>query len=161
MAVLLVGLDRVLYVINRCKVYETLYPPDLCTAKAGQNLELALSDLYLLILQFLSKAIRLYERNAASRALNAFWNPDDITDFQKSCQDLEKRVDIEVQNCERSYNKIVRVGFSQQEKALKDLLRELEELRNLKDYVGHVNTRVADISKSLNETERREILRWT
>lgn len=158
MGILLLGLDRVLYIINRCKVYEILYPPDSDLSNAGQNLESALTDLYLLILQFLSKAIRLYERSTASRAFKAFWDPDEIIDFENRCQDLEMRVDIEVQNCERFYNKIERVESLQQAKTLKVLLQELNKL---KDPIGRVDTRVTELWKILNEVERSNILIWT
>jgi hypothetical protein len=166
MGVLLLGLDQVLYIINRCKVYEMLYPVDLRTTDAGQNLESALADLYLLILQFLSKAICLYGMNTVSRAFKAFWDPDDIVDFGKCCQDCENRVDIEVQNCERFYSKIGRVELAQQAETLRLLLRELKELKdlipkNLKDTIGRVDTKVDDLWRGLNETERNTVLMWT
>jgi hypothetical protein len=166
MAALLLGLDRVLYITNRCKVYEMLFPPDLPIADAGRNLESALVDLYFHILQFLSKAIRLCDSSTTFRAFKAFWDSGDIIDFEKCCQDLEMRVDIEVQNCERFHNKIARVEYSRQAETLKSLLQELKDLKDLvpkavKDAIGRVDIKVDDLWRGLNETERTAILMWT
>jgi hypothetical protein len=158
MGALLLGLDRALYIIDRCKVYEILYPRDPSVGIAGDNFELALTKLYVLILQFLSKAIHLYDKTTATRALKAFWDPNDITDFEKRCQDLEARVDIEAENCERFYNKIERAVSSQHAKALTGLLEELKELR---DPIGRIDTGVAALWNRSNEFERSKILRWT
>jgi hypothetical protein len=158
MGALLLGLDRALYIIDRCKVYEMLYPRDPSVGKAGDNFESALTELYVLILQFLSKAIHLYDKTTAARALNAFWDPNDIVDFEKRCQDLEARVDIEAENCERSYNKIERAASSQHAKALTGLL---EELKDLKHPIGHIDTGVAALWNRSNAFERSEILKWT
>jgi ankyrin repeat domain-containing protein 50 len=158
MGALLLGLDRALYIIDRCKVYEILYPRDPSVGKAGNNFESALTELYVLVLQFLSKAIHLYDKTTAARALTAFWDPSDIIDFEKRCQDLEARVDIEAGNCERSYNKLERAVSSQQAKALVGLL---EDLKSLKDPIGRIDTGVAALWNRLNELERVKILRWT
>jgi len=130
-----------------------LYPSDPCIDESRGNLELALISIYLLILQFLCKAIRLCDKTTPSRAVKAFWDPDDIVDFEKSCQDLEARLDMEVQNCERSYNKIDRAESLHQGSALKDLLLQLKELKD--------DARVADLWKRLDEVERSDILIWT
>ena len=158
MGALLLGLDRVLYIIDRCKVYEMLYPRDPRAVEAGDNFETALTELYVLILQFLSKAIKLYDKNTAGRALNAFWDPNDIVDFEKRCQDLEARVDIEAQNCERLYNKFERAVSSQHTKTLTGLL---EKLKELKYPIGRIDNTVAALWNRSNEIERSEILRWT
>jgi len=117
----------VLYIINRCKVYELLYPRDPKLGKAGQNLEAAPIDLYTLILQFLSAAIRICEQNTATRAIKAFWSPDCIADFDRSFQRLTERAEIEAQNCGRSYSMIER---TEQRKALEKLLDEITKIRN-------------------------------
>jgi hypothetical protein len=158
MGALLLGLDRALYIIDRCKVYEILYPRDPSVGKAGDNFESALTELYILILQFLSKAIHLYDKPTAARALDAFWDPNDIVDFEKRCQDLEARVDTEAENCERFYNNIERAVSSRHAKALTGLL---EELKELKDPIGRINTGVAALWNRSNEFERSKILRWT
>lgn len=158
MGALLLGLDRALYVIDRCKVYEMLYPRDPHATEAINNFESALTELYVLILQFLSKAIELYDKNTATRALNAFWDPNDVADFEKRCQNIETRVDIEAQNCERLYNRIERAESSQRAKSLKALLEELKELKN---PIGRIDAGVAALWNRLDDNERCEILRWT
>jgi hypothetical protein len=158
MGTLLLGLDRTLYILDRCKVYEMLYPRDPSVGKAGDNFESALIELYVLILQFLSKAIHLYDKTTAARAIHAFWHPNDIVDFEKKCQDLEARVDIEAENCERFYNQTERAMSSQHAKTLTGLLKELKEL---KDPIGRIDTGVAALWNRSNEFERSKILRWT
>jgi hypothetical protein len=82
MGSLLVGLDKVLYLLNRCKVYELLYPYDAAIDTAYRNFASGLTDLYVLILRFLATAIRAYDQNTTRRAWEAFWSPDCIGDFR-------------------------------------------------------------------------------
>jgi hypothetical protein len=49
----------------------------------------------------------------------------------------------------------------QQSNTLKDLLQELEVLKDLKHPIGRLDARVADLWKQLNDAERSNILRWT
>lgn len=150
MGCLLVGFDRILYLMARCEVYESLYPPDVNLGRASENFESAFTKLYLSIPQFLARAIRVYARNSVSRAFNALAMSDDITSFENICQDKEQRVDIEAQNCKRLYSKAF----------CKDLLKDLDLIKDLQDPLDRIGTEVTDMWRKMNEEEGAEILRW-
>ncbi|KAK2767853.1 hypothetical protein FQN53_006444 [Emmonsiellopsis sp. PD_33] len=153
MGCLLLGLNRISYLIARCRVYEELYL-SINHDAAVQNFESALVDLYTLILQFLAKALQIYARNTVVRGANAFkLADDDIIDFEKHCKDLEERVDYEVRNCEGTQSKDFREKFYR-------LVDELKALKDLRDPLGRIDNRVANIWKVLGETERGKILNW-
>jgi hypothetical protein len=158
MGALLLGLDKVLYIIDRCKIYEILYLRDPHPTEALMNFESTLVKLYAVILQFLAKAIRLYDKNTASRAVHAFWNPDDVADFENKCQNLEERVEIDAGNCERLHNKIARAEWSEDAEKLKRLLKEL---KGLKELIGHIDTGVTALWNRSDKDERTAILLWT
>src|SRR5262245_47532407 len=126
MGTLLLGLDRVLYIINRCKVYETLYLHDPLRGHALDNFISALIRMYVFILRFLSKAFRLYSNNTGSRALIALWNPDELVRFDDDCREREGHLDMEARNCEACFNR-------QRTHELENLLTELKTLRDLRD----------------------------
>ncbi|KAK2784701.1 hypothetical protein FQN52_008929 [Onygenales sp. PD_12] len=153
MGCLLLGLNRISYLIARCRVYEELYLSINHNA-AVQNFESALVDLYTLILQFLAKALQIYARNIVVRGANAIkLADDDIIDFEKHCKDLEERVDYEVWNCEGTQSKDFREKFYR-------LVDELKALKDLRDPLDRIESRVTCIWKVLGETERGKILNW-
>lgn len=154
---LLVGLDKVLYIINRCKIYEMLYPRNLKLDKAGQNLEAALITLYILVLQFLSAAIKVYKQNTETGVFKSFWPPDCIADFEKDFQELTEHVDIEAQNCKHSYSKI---KHTEQQKALQRLLDEITKMKDMEEKIHRMDVGVATIWSKLNASERDGILTW-
>lgn len=122
---LLIGCEIALYMANRLKAYiEFLHqlPPTLTRS----NLEAAVIELYAHILQFLAGAIRIYQTSTTHRALRAFWTDGDISDFERTCEQLGNRVEIEASNCDRT------LGAQDREliwKLKRDLQKELEALR--------------------------------
>jgi hypothetical protein len=179
MGALLIGVEKVTYLINRCKIYEILYlrdkrpweavadlepaetNPDLAMKNpdpamktpesAVANLESALVMLYAAMLRFLSTANQLYDKNVAARAIHGILNPDKVVSFVDECRSLERRVDIEASNCERTYS---RAKLGECGERLKQLLAGLQE------PIVRVDSRVAALHDRLNESERSEILTW-
>ncbi|OJJ38175.1 hypothetical protein ASPWEDRAFT_312432 [Aspergillus wentii DTO 134E9] len=149
MEALLRGLDRITYILLRCQLYEAFL---LHENRATHNLQLALIDMYALILSFLAKATRVYERNHAQRALAAFWTTSDILHFERECQDLERRAESEAQNCERYLNAAERVKASK----AREYLSQLPKMENLQGLI----TQVDDIWSTLQKQETNEILQW-
>jgi hypothetical protein len=78
MEALLTGLNTALYMMNRLKVY-LQYLLDVPAAQSRANFELVLIELHARILQFLARAIRIYQKSTLSRAFDAFWKPEEIT----------------------------------------------------------------------------------
>ena len=100
MAPLLFGLERALYQSNRLQVYINylaILPPTL----ARENLESCLVEFYALILQFLGKAIRIYQRGSVARGVDSFWRVEDVSSFGDECNKMANRVEIEAINCDR------------------------------------------------------------
>lgn len=159
---LLVGTEKVTYLVSRCKIYETLYNPGANSGQAlanpGQalaNLRAALVELYATILRFLASANRQYNKNTASRAIYAVLNPDAVRQFIQSCQSLEERVDIEAGNCERTYSHAAHTELGKDIEGLKELLKKMQE------PIVRVDDQVAALWDRSNRSEQSEILRWT
>ena len=179
MGALLIGVEKVTYLINRCKIYEILYLRDKRSGQAVAdlepaetnpepamenpesamvnlepavaNLESAIVTLYAAMLRFLSTANQLYDKNVAARAIHGILNPDKVVSFVDECQSLERRVDIEASNCERTYS---RAKLGECGERLKQLLAGLQE------PIVRVDSRVAALHDRLDESERSEILTW-
>jgi hypothetical protein len=156
---LLLGLDKILYLINRCKIYEVLYmhrpqPNDDGEALAFKNLTSALIELYTIILQFLAKANRTFEKSTTHRTLSAFLNPEDVANLEKKCNSSEKRVEIEVGNCERYCQ---RHAHSEQFQKLMSLLQVLEGQNKV---LGGLNDTVNFLSSRVRNEYQNKILSW-
>lgn len=158
MSNLLTGLHKVLYLIDRCKIYEMLYLENRQATEALPNLASAMVELYAIILQFLSKAIRLFSKGTVRRALHAFLKPEDVADFVSKCETSETRVEIEAENCERSHSRLAHSRLGGYADDLKKLLKELDDSKEL---IARIDNRVATLWHRSNEHERSEILKWT
>jgi hypothetical protein len=153
MGALLIGVEKVTYLISRCKIYEILYLHDKQSGLEVKNLELALVELYAAMLQFLAKANRLY-KNFSTRLLHGILNPDEVVGFVKRCEDLETRVDFEVGNCERTYSRTAHAKLDECGKRLEQLLAGLQK------PIMRTDSGVAALYANLNESERFDILTW-
>ncbi len=101
MTSLLVGCEIALYIANRLRAYIG-FLRQLSTTLTRTNFKMAVTELYALILGFLAHAIRIYQTSTSHRALRAFWTNGDIVDFEKPCNELGARVEIEASNCDRT-----------------------------------------------------------
>lgn len=86
MGALLVGVERLTYLICRCQIYENLYLKDEQSQpeewkEATKNLTSALLTLYASMLTFLANAIRAYNQGAMSRTLHVILNPAEVIDL--------------------------------------------------------------------------------
>lgn len=125
MTSLLLGCEIALYMANRLKAYiEFLH--QLPTTLTRTNFKTAVTELYALILGFLARAIRIYQTSISHRALRAFWTKGDIVNFEKTCNELGARVEIEASNCDRT---LAAQDREWTEKLKQDLQRVLEEFK--------------------------------
>ena len=153
MGAILVGVEKIADLINRCGLYELLFlqrPFE----RAETNLESALLALYSHLLRFLALANQFYKKNIASRAVYGILNPDKFVSFVEECAFFEKRVDIEAKICESTYNREVNLESVNRARELKQLLVELNKPTTRVDY------RVAAMFDHLNRTNQSDILRW-
>jgi hypothetical protein len=144
MGTLLIGVEKVTYLTNRCRIYEILYLHDGQSEEAVANLESALIALYATMLRFLAHMIRLYEKGFGNRALSGVLNPDKLTSFVDECRELEARVDIEASMCERTLSRTVRARLDEREERLRQLLAGLQ------DPIMRVDSRMSDLCDILN-----------
>jgi hypothetical protein len=168
MGTLLVGVEKVTYLIDRCKIYEILYLYDMQTGQAMEdsksalmqadqamaNLESALVALYAAMLSFLALANRLYDKNITTRTIHALLNPNEVADFISKCQTLEEWVNIEAESCEHTCRRIAHAKLDQCMEKLKELLVELRE------PIIRVDCRVAALWDRSTQSEHSNILRW-
>jgi ankyrin repeat domain-containing protein 50 len=160
MGAFLLGLDKVLYLVDRCRIYEILFihrpkPKDPDEALALENLTSALVELYVLILQFLAKANGLFGKSAIHRSWSAFWNTTDIEDFEKKCQSSEEWVKAEADNCHQYYSHHAQ---SEDDKKLAQILQDLESQNQL---LSDVKSTVDALWSRATDDEQTKILRWT
>lgn len=159
MAALLVGLKTVLYIMNRSKVY-TDYLCSLPVALERTNFESALTDLHVIIFEFLTRAIQLYQVNTVTRSFDAIWKPEDVANFESECHSIEERVEIEATNCDRLLSGIEREAAARCRVDLQSVLNDLMELRNVKDSVEKVHMEISMLWNTSIEDKQAEILEW-
>lgn len=142
-----IGVNKIAYVLNRCGIYSQLYLEGSHMGAVQLNLENALSELYTLILQFLANALRLTEKNAAYRALSAFWKPEDIIEFEGKSNAIESRIEIEAHNYDRLVDRQARYDTS-------------KDLESLKGSMDLLNLRTENIWIQQENEKQGMILRW-
>lgn len=135
MTSLLVGCEIVLYMANRLKAYMD-FLHRLPATLTRTNFETAVTKLYAHIIQFLARAIQIYQTPAFHRAITAFWGDSDVQDFEKVCDQLGLSVEIEASNCDRTLSGQDR---ERSKKLEQDLQRVLEELKKFHNIQGSLN----------------------
>jgi len=103
MAALLVGVEKIVSLIDRCRIYEGLYLDNfhehLGKHDEQRQLRETLVKLYTLILGFLCKAAHFYSRNFLRRIHDAVLNQSGIEEFLKDIEYWEERVHHDANNC--------------------------------------------------------------
>lgn len=160
MGPLLVGLDKVLYLIDLCTVYELLYPYDPKIEHTYHNLEATVIEVYVLILQFLRTAILAYERSTKTSTSATFWTLDYINDYNARFEAIIPRIDYEAQNCERCYSRLDRVISIDQVKRLKRVLEDMERVKAHQNEFRNMNSTFQNIWRFLDDGKREDVLRW-
>ncbi|KAK6605130.1 Vegetative incompatibility protein HET-E-1-like protein 7 [Botrytis cinerea] len=145
MAVLLAGLEIALSMMNRLKAYMK-YLEDLPATKERENFEISLIKLYVITLQFLVQAIQIYQEDTPKRIWKAFWQPSEVLDFENRCDKIARKAEIEAGICDRNLNISDRQQTNQKLENLREVLKELEELRNIKESV--INLEKLPIAKN-------------
>ena len=145
MTSLLVGCEIALYTANRLKAYiEFLH--QLPTTLTRTNFQTAVIELYAHILGFLARAIRIYQTSTSYRALRAFWTRGDIVDFEKTCNELGVRVEIEASNCDRTLGAQDREWIGKLKQDLQRVLEELKQSHRLQESLDRLETKI-DLDK--------------
>jgi hypothetical protein len=145
MTSLLVGCDIVLYMVNRLKAYMD-FSRGLPTTLTRTNFEAALTELYAHILRFLAQAIRIFQTSTFHRAVRAFWEESDISEFEIKCNELGTRVEIEASNCDRTLSAQDREHTGKLKQNLQTVLEELKRSHRLQESLNRIEIKI-DLSK--------------
>ncbi|KAE8325477.1 hypothetical protein BDV39DRAFT_206818 [Aspergillus sergii] len=160
MGPLLVGLDKVLYLIDLCTVYELLYSYDPKIEDTYHSLEATVIELYVLILQFLRTAILAYEPSTKTSTSTTFWTLNCINDYNARFEAIIPRIDHEAQNWERCYSRVDRVISTDQVKRLKHVLEDIERAKIHQNEFRNVDNTFQNIWRFLDDEKREDVLRW-
>ena len=143
MASLLVGCETVFYMANRLEAYID-FMHKLPTTLTRSNFEAALVEFYAHILQFLARAIQIYRTPSVKRAFAAaFGEVGNIENFERDCDKLGTRVEIEASNCDRILSTQDRGSTMQLEQKLQKVLVDLEQHHKLQDSLDRLKTNLA------------------
>jgi hypothetical protein len=147
MGALFVSIEKITYLTTRCTIYETLYNPGTTPETALNNLYEALVKLYATMLQVMALAHRLHAKRTVARAMHALINPSELSDLLAKCHDLESRLEVEAQNCERVCNQRVDT-------------KTHELLEGMWKPILRTDKAVSSFLEKLNDSERLKILDW-
>lgn len=141
MTSLLVGCETVLYMANRLKAYMD-FLHELPATLARTNLESAITKLYTYILQFLARAIQIYQTGSFQRALNAYWHDDDVQEFEQKCDKLGRNVESEASNCDRTLNVQDRERTKKLQQDLQKVLDQLTKCHKIQDSLDRIEIKI-------------------
>lgn len=147
---LLVGLDTMTNLINRCKIYEVLYLNDGQAGQAFSNLEVALVKLYKAMLRFLASANVIYDSNTGARIVRALLEPDKVAEFVGDFEKLQAHADVEASNCDHTYTRVAHAKMTELEQLLGDLTAP----------IVRTDRGVTKLWDRLNDSRRTKILAW-
>ena len=137
MASLLVGCETALYMANRLKAY-TNFLQGLPRTLTRTNFETQLTKLYAHIFEFLAHAIEIYQTSTFERAFKAFWEDDNVHEFEKCCNELGRQVEIDASNCDRTLSAQDRMRAEELNIDLKNVLEELKGFRKIQDSLDRI-----------------------
>jgi hypothetical protein len=138
---LLVGCETVLYMANRLKAYID-FLHRLPATLARTNFTTAVTELYSHILRFLARAIQIYQTPTFQRSFTAFWGDSDVQEFEKVCDRLGTKVEIEASNCDRVLSAQDRRYTQQLSQDLQRVLEEVKALHNVQDSVKRLEIKL-------------------
>jgi hypothetical protein len=158
---MLLGIERVAYLITTGKIYEKLYldgsdtPADAALQDAKRELSDLIERLYVKILSFLARCIRAFSTDRSSShplsVLRILLKPNEISDMITEMADTEVQVSAAATLCERYASKVVA------DKSEASFKRIQEELKNKMDGL---EMDAAKFWNKLDEDERVTIMQW-
>jgi ankyrin repeat domain-containing protein 50 len=154
MAALLMSVEKITSITNRCTIYEKLFGSEIVSGQVLDNLYTALVKLYAAVLRVMALAYGLFNKNTATRATHALFNPDDVSNVLAECQRLEVQVEIEAQNCERQRKQDVDARL---QNSICSLQKQLEVFQK---PILRTDDRVFAFLDNVDQRERLEILKW-
>ena len=152
-AALLLSLDKISYLISRCKVYEGLYlsrivEKDIEKKDAASGvMRTALLSMYQQILAFLGSAILLYSKHTAGRIAHALMSTKQLDDSLKVLEQSEQQLETEAENCERIINRSAHESQAAERERLRAILNGLQE------PILRIDETVCELLQTVKENE--------
>ena len=157
MEFLLTGVERLMNITSRCRIYEILYldstqykETDDSMKLAFKHLSAALISLYTVALRFLAKACRAFNKSGIRRACGATFNPGMFEGLVEQLQVLDTEAVAAVGNCKEAYNR----------NAHRDVGRLFGILKGLEEPVQRIDMGVKALLQSVDSKRRTKILQW-
>lgn len=141
MTSLLVECEIVLYMTNRLRAYIE-FLRQLSTTLIRINFKTTVTELYAYVLEFLTRVIRIYQTFISYRALRVFWTKGDIIDFEKTCNELEVRVEIETSNCDRTLDAQDREWIEKLKQDLQRVLKKFKQSHHLQESLNRLKIKI-------------------
>ncbi|KAJ8063245.1 hypothetical protein OCU04_008478 [Sclerotinia nivalis] len=149
MDILFMGLNIALDMINRLKVYMD-YMRDLPSAtqqneftNAQTNFENAMMSLYVIVLEFLAKAIQIYTKPSLNRNLEALLPDEKLLNFEVQCNSIAKKVEDAAVGCDRILTRDHRQNTTQKLDDIHKVLKELDKLQNIENFISALSEKTA------------------
>jgi hypothetical protein len=153
MGVLLVGLETILYVMNRLNIYVTF----LCIVPDGDSqsaFESSLVQFYATLFRFLLQSVRLYQKPSINRGFQSLWTPGNITSFEDAVKELAQRVDQDASNCDRTLREADQIEAAAHRK------KELEAIDEFRNSLNRIEVAVEGLWKEYQADKAGIILQW-
>ncbi|KAI5792038.1 hypothetical protein FPQ18DRAFT_291967, partial [Pyronema domesticum] len=141
MDAILVGLENIAGLIQRCTLYELLYLSE--DSSGSKILEKSMLQLYIAILKFLAKAIGKLKQNR----LKAVFTTEDISNYLGKVENLEKTVGYDA-------------DVAKAESTRTELAHLRTQLENINNTTLHFQPQLQNIQDWLEDSERSSILEW-
>ncbi|KAF5624688.1 ankyrin repeat-containing protein [Fusarium tjaetaba] len=156
MGLIVIGMEQVVCLIARCRIYHQLYLEDVVQTSKVQHqaisrLSNAMARLYAKMTSFLAYYIRLLDLNGATRTLKAFCQPGEVSEKLKEIGALETRVTTEANICQGAIGISAFQKIDENSKVARQQLREMAT-----SFDGEMMR----LWKHLNEDERCKIIQW-
>jgi ankyrin repeat protein len=150
MAALLATTERIVRVISRGQVYESVYlknSPAAPTDNLSKNLQSALTTIYTTSLELLADSGSLFSKNTAMRTLQALINPGKVSGGISSISEQEDDLLRDVSACE------VRRSANADESMIGMLNALNAPMKRMDEGIQH-------LLQTVNEEERIKMLEW-
>ncbi|KAH8737409.1 hypothetical protein BGZ61DRAFT_15456 [Ilyonectria robusta] len=152
---ILIGVELVTSLINRCRIYERLYiqvrPDRVPKGDALSELQKAIVLTYRSILSFLATYIKVLDKNTFMRTLGATFDPGKVSVMLADIGRFEERCEITAGNCERTVSSMARQRLDKAQADVQEMLKE---------QMQQFNTSSQRFWKKLEDDERCKILQW-
>lgn len=141
MTSLLVKCEIALYMMNRLRAYIE-FLRQLSTTLTRINFETIMTELYAYVLEFLTRVIWIYQTFTSYCALRVFWTKNDIIDFEKTCNELEVRVEIETSNCDCTLDAQDREWIEKLKQDLQRVLKKFKQSHHLQESLNWLEIKI-------------------